>query len=435
MVELLNLMKMREQTRRFFRLLLVSVVSIALSVLASSTADAKKAPSVETVTPSARTFNFEVNRNGGITGDINHITFQASRVEEVTGVLKRCRKIQFLYAYYVSPRRLADPFRSFNLWEEPSSDFYRIGKNELDPPLCNYTNVSISGQPFRNDDISSVCYEPIISVPGQPKMHVPPGAKEFIPGRTATLNKDIIIKQLISEGSVFTGEPLPIPDKKIPLTANIRCAGKAASDLTTGVPPLNTSRTGFNTGQGASGGGAGTTGGSVQCDLTGTWFGYNNGTRTTGWKFNQIFTSAGSVTYSATHLSTQGTPTNSNDGTLVRSSSGNYLFHTLLTKIPTANGNYQASTLRIYDADAACSKLTERQLYNSTSGMINRPGTYWLQKAGAPPSPVPSPVGRPTGPTNNRFRPRRAPVKPGDTFQPGPNIPKPGPTGSRWNKR
>ena len=98
----------------------------------------------------------------------------------------------------------------------------------------------------------------------------------------------------------------------------------------------------------------------------------------------------------------------------------------MATGIPGARGAYQASTMKIYDADASCSKLTQRQIANSTSGMFVQPGTYWLQRVGPPPGPAASPVGRPKSPTS-RFQPRPAPQQPGSTYQPGPNTPKPGP--------
>ncbi|MFV2080990.1 MAG: hypothetical protein ACC669_03905 [bacterium] len=226
-MKLLDLENQNRRARGRIRLLTAAAGAIILLAGLSGTAAAKKAPSVETVNASATTFNFEVNRNGGITGDINNITFQVSRVEEVTGVLKRCRKIKFIDAYYM----LGYPGLSHNPFSEPSSEFYMVGRRELDPPLCNYTNVAISGQPFRNEDISAVCFEPASSIPGRPDLLLPP---EFIPGKSVVLNRDIVISHLISTGSVFTGEPLAIPDKIIPLTANIQCAGSAASG---GTPP------------------------------------------------------------------------------------------------------------------------------------------------------------------------------------------------------
>ena len=223
------------------------------------------------------------------------------------------------------------------------------------------------------------------------------------------------------------GGHVPKSRTQVRFAATVNCAAGGSGASAGGFRVQNPGRrfaggTQSGTPVTGTGSGAGTAGSTTQCDLTGTWNGYNNGTQTTGWKFDQIFTSGGSVTYRATHLTAQGTSSGSK-GALTRSQSGNYLFHTLATRVPNANSAYQASTMRIYDADASCSKLTERQLYDSTSGMVNRPGNYWLQRVGAPPKPVASPIGRPTG-ARKPFKPRTAPAKPGSTFQPRPNTPK-----------
>ena len=429
-MELLNFERKRGLIRDIYQLLLVSTAVIILLAGFSGTAAAKKVLSVETVNVSTNTFNFEVHPQGGFSGN-NDITFQISREEKPRGVTQRCRKIKYVSAIHLEPgsRVLGN-----------SQYDYRVGEVQLNKPLCNFTDLELTGQPFRDQDINSVCFEiPRRSTPGA---QVPEGPPVFIPGKSVILDKEIRFDFVQTMGSFIYGRR--VPEKKLVLRANILCIDNTVSGGTTSTPPTTTAGTGFSsgqftprdprTGQGAPASGAGTSGGSSQCDLSGVWYGYNNGSRTTGWKFDQIFTSGSSITYRATHLSTQGTPTGG-EGVITRSPSGNYLFNTLATSIPGARGAYQASTMRIYDADASCSKLTERQLYDSTTGMVNRSGNYWLQKAGAPPSPVRSPVGRPTGPTNNRFRPRTAPTRPGDTFQPGPNIPKPGPTGSRWDKR
>ncbi len=422
-MQLFNSERRSGPSRYSFRLLLAAAGAIMLLAGFSSTAAAKP-PSIETVNVSASTFNFEVHPQGGFVGN-NNITFQVSREEKPRGVTQRCRKIKYVSAIHLEPGSQVLGNSQYD---------YRVGTAQLKKPLCNFTDLELTGRPFRDQDINSVCFEtPRRSTPGA---QVPTGPPVFIPGKSAILDKEIRLDFVQTLGSFIYGRR--VPEKKLVLRANIQCVDNTVSGGTQGTPSVGVGSGRFTPrdpriGQGASAGSTGTTGGSTQCDLTGTWYGYNNGTQTTGWKFDQIFTAGGSSTYRAIHLSTQGTPTGG-EGAITRSPSGNYLFNTLATSIPGARGAYQASTMRIYDADASCSKLTERQLYDSTSGMVNRPGNYWLQRASAPPRPVPSPVGRPTGPTNT-FRPRTAPTKPGDTFQPGPNTPKPGPTLPAWNKR
>ncbi len=276
-----------------------------------------------------------------------------------------------------------------------------------------YFDINLTVQPFSDDEIRGACQ----SVSG--------GTQSLLmDGLVTAWNKPADYLTYLRDMRRKGGQGGGIPKNTSPVkfAATVNCASAGASrGGGFRIPNIGTGGVGSASG-GGSASGVGSTGSSAQCDLTGTWAGYNNGQRGTGWKFDQIFTSGGSVTYRATHLTAQGSPSGS-EGAMTRSSSGNYLFHTLATRVPGANATYQASTMRIYDADASCSKLTERQLYDSTTGMVNRPGNYWLQKAGAAPRPAGSPVGKPAGPTT--FRPRKAPAKPGSGFQPGPNTPKP----------
>ncbi|MDF1525177.1 MAG: hypothetical protein RRA15_13470 [bacterium] len=388
------------------------------------------ASSVETVTTSQQEFNFEVHPQGGFSGN-NSITFQVSRVEEPRGITKRCRKINYVSAVHMEPG-------SVSLGNNPY--YYRVGYGELDTPLCTFTGLEISGQPFREQDINSVCFDiPMRSVNNTSGGQFPSGAPPvFIPGKSAVLEKEIRFDFVQTLGSFIYGRR--VPEKTVTLRANIQCVDNTVSggtgpvwgggDASQGTRGTQFTPVDPRTASRVPASGTGTTGGAAQCDLSGAWDGYNNGTRTTGWQFEQIFTAGGSVTYRATHLSAQRAPTGG-EGTITRSPSGNYLFHTLQTKVPTANAAYQASTMRIYDADASCGKLTERQLYDTTSGMVNRGGSYWLQRvstASNPPSRVQtpvSPVGKPTSPTTV-FKPRSAPNLPGSTFKPGPDLPPKG---------
>ena len=410
-----------------------AVALIVVTGISTTAAGAGAEKSVETVTPSQQTFNFQVHPQGGFSGN-NNIIFTVSRVEEPRGVTQRCRKINYVSAVHLEPGSRA-------LGNSPYD--YKVGDGELDTPLCTFNNLKISGQPFRAEDVNSVCFEtPTRSISGG---QVPSGSPVFIPGKSAALEKEIRFDFVQTLGSFLYGQR--VPEKKVTLRANIQCvepvaAGGSGSSAGggkfTGINPRTRLGVpaGGSTTRTDTGTGAGTSGGVAQCDLSGTWDGFNNGTRSTGWQFDQIFTAGGSITYRATHLSAQRTPTGG-EGTITRSSSGNYLFHTLPTKVPTANAAYQASTMRIYDADASCGKLTERKLYDTTSGMANRGGTYWLQRLSTssnPPSRVQtpvSPVGKPTSPTTG-FKPRSAPNTPGSTFKPGPNTPKP--TEPNWNR-
>ncbi len=379
------------------------VVAVAAAgLIVSLPMEAAKAKFEAGVTPS--TLSLSVNAQGGITGT-KTATVDVHRIQ--VGSSYACNKIQT-----VEVLKGMDP-----LPPDAQQVLARYAGFSDRKGKC-YFDTNITVQPFSDDEIRGVCQSVSSGTQGL-----------VLDGLVTAWNKPSSyldnIRDMRNKGG--SGGVGPKNRTQVKFAAAVNCAAGGSGTRSGGfrIPAPRPGGVVIPSGRSAGSGNA-------QCDLTGTWYGYNNGTQTTGWKFNQIFTGGGSITYRATHLSAQGTATNSNDGAITRSSSGNYLFHTLPTRIPGANGSYQASTMRIYDADASCSKLTERQLYDSTSGMVNRSGTYWLQKAGALPKPAPSPVGRPTSPTN-RFRPRRAPTKPGDTYRPGPAPPKPGPNIPKWN--
>ena len=308
--------------------------------------------SVETVTYTPHTFNFEVHPQGGFIGG-NNVSFTVSRKEDPHGITQRCKKVKWLWVVH-------DPNPVYGR-QHPGD--YILGTKELAPPLCSFTNVVVTGKPFREEDVNSVCFE-------TPMRPIPAGPPVFLPGKSSVLDKEVTIafQQDPTKPQLNKG----IPRKQIILRANIQCVDNTIAGGTVeshgqddilpqggstgtavGTVAGVTGRTGFDgrqftpidprTGRRttAGGGGAVNTGGAARCDLTGTWAGYSNGTRSTGWKFEEIFKTNGAVTYRATHLSNQGIPTNSNDGAIIQNSSGNYLFHTLLTKIPGVNGSYQ----------------------------------------------------------------------------------------------
>ncbi|MDT8284039.1 MAG: hypothetical protein RQ767_00810 [Thermovirgaceae bacterium] len=343
------------------------------------------------------TLNLSVNAQGGIIGNravsMNIIRSQVGKSSAL------CNKIEA-----VEVLKGTDPF--------PLDEHQVLSSYGGFPKggRC-FFNINLTVQPFSDQEISGVC------------QGVSSGTQSLVAdGIVTAWNKDTgylaYLRDMRRKGGMGGG--IPKSTAQVKFAANVNCAaggGNSSSGVPGGI--IKNPITGRRVGDPVATTSSGST--SAQCDLNGTWDGFNNGTRTAGWQFEQIFTAGGSITYRATHLSAQRAPTGG-EGTITRSSSGNYLFHTLATKVPTANAAYQASTMRIYDADAACSKLTERQLYDTTSGMVSRPGSYWLQRVSLPSNPQ-SPVGTPSAPIN-RFTPGSAPATPGDTFQPKPNTPQ-----------
>ncbi|NOY86752.1 MAG: hypothetical protein GXP52_05580 [Deltaproteobacteria bacterium] len=382
---------------KWIKLVLTGLTVMTLAFSSAEDSFAGKAQFKAGITPP--TLSLSVNSQGGITGT-KTVKMDIHRIQ--VGSSYACNKIQTVQVLRGGQPVPLDTQKVLLTWAG-------FPKNR---GRC-YFDINLTVQPFSDDEIRGACQNAS-------------GAQSLVAeGMVTAWNKDPsyidYIRHLRSTGG--TGGLDPKSRAPVTFAANVTCGTGGGSRIY--VPPI-TPPGGVTT---TSGGAAGNVGGSTQCDLTGTWNGFNNGTRGEGWKFSQIFTSGGAVTYRATHLSPQGSLT-SLEGTMVRAQSGNYLFYTLATSIPGAGGAYQASTMKSYDADASCSKLTQRQLANSTSGMFVQPGNYWLQRVGAPLSPVRSKVGRPIGRTNT-FRPRKAPTMPGDTYQPGPNTPRPG-TMPKW---
>ena len=384
--------------------ILVAVVAAGLIVSVPEGSLAAKAQFKAGVNPSR--LSLSVNSQGGITGT-KTVTVDVHRIQ--VGRSAACNKIQT-----VEVLRGMDPL--------PPDAQLTLGRFAGFPDRSGrcYFDINMTVQPFTDDEIRGVCNGVSSGNSGL-----------AFDGLVTAWNKDPSyldsIRNMRNKGG--SGGVGPKNRSQVKFAATVNCGGSGSGRSSPGGfrVPTGTSSAGVGSGRFTprdprSGQGV-STGGAAQCNLTGTWDRYDNGTRNTGWKFEEIFKPGSSTTYRATHLTNQRTPTGS-EGAIISTSTGNYLFHTLPTKIPGANGSYQASSMKIYDVDASCSKLTERPQVYSTTSVGSRGGNNWLQRVGAPPRPVASPVGRPTGPTNT-FRPRRAPTRPGDTYQPGPNTPKP----------
>lgn len=241
--------KLTAESGKFPTAWTVAAVFILIAALTGPARGA--ATSVETVTYSPQVFNFQVTPQGGPSGT-NNITFFISRKEEDRGVFNKCRKIKQLVIGH-------DPDRIYGI-QHPGD--YLVGRKELDPPLCNFTNVQVTGSPFLEEDINSICYEtPTRSMPGS---QVPTGAPTFMAGRSSVLGKELVVA--FHQKSTLDKA---VPDKKIYLQANIQCV----ESIDTGAVGPNWGTGETRQAGGATGTGTGTATGTTPAPTAGSAFG------------------------------------------------------------------------------------------------------------------------------------------------------------------
>jgi hypothetical protein len=253
-MELLNPgRKWIEGAGRLSALLTVSFVLMLIITFSGTAMGA--ATSVETVTYSPQVFNFQVTPQGGPSGS-NNITFSISRKEEDRGVFNKCRKIQAVVIGH-------DPNPMYGT-QHPGD--YLVGRKELNPPLCNFQNIQVSGQPFLEEDINSTCYE--TPTRGMPGAQVPTGPPTFMAGRSSVIGRELTVA--FHQTSSLDRA---VPEKKIYLQANIQCVESAATGA---VGPnwgrVDTRQAGGTTGSGA-GSGTGTAVGTAPAPTAGSSYG------------------------------------------------------------------------------------------------------------------------------------------------------------------
>lgn len=169
---------------------------------------------VETITYVPQTFDFEVHPQGGYSGN-NNVTFSISRVEKPRGPFGRCIQVKSIHIYHLEP---------WSVGQDPND--YDFATRELPRPLCNFQNFKITGQPFRKQDIESVCFE--VPRSANPVAPVPNGPPVFRPGTTAALEKRFIV-DFEDRLQVYGNQVL---NKIINLRANISCIDNTASGQT-----------------------------------------------------------------------------------------------------------------------------------------------------------------------------------------------------------
>jgi hypothetical protein len=187
---------------------ITAVCALALAVGLPGTAAGASATS-ETVTYSPRTFDFTVSPEGLFSGD-NNITFRISRTDGA----ENCRKIGRLVVGH-------DPDPIFGTMHRGD---YDVGRTELNPPLCTFQNVEVSGSPFLVEDINSVCFDTPMRTVGVNQF--PAGTPRFVAGRSSVLGKELTVAFHLGPNQSFrTG----VPRKKINLQAKVRCVEQPVS--------------------------------------------------------------------------------------------------------------------------------------------------------------------------------------------------------------
>ena len=212
---------------------------------------------VETVTYSPQRFDFTVSPGGVLTGN-NNITFRISRTDGA----EHCRKIDELVVGHDPDPMVGTIHRGD----------YDVGRTKLNPPLCTFQNVEVSGSPFLVEDINSVCFDTPMRTVGTTQ--VPAGTPSFVAGRSSELRKELLVAFHLGPNQPFrTG----VQRKKVYLQANIQCVERPA---TGGIGPdwgrvetrQEVGTTGSGTGT-ATGTGTGTAAGTTPAPTAGSGYG------------------------------------------------------------------------------------------------------------------------------------------------------------------
>jgi hypothetical protein len=187
---------------------MTAVCAITLAAWLPGTAAGASA-TVETVTYSPREFKFQVSPQGIFSGD-NNITFRMSRTDGA----ENCRKIGRLVVAH-------DPYPMVGTMHQGD---YIVGKKELNPPLCNFQNVEVSGSPFQVEDINNVCFDTPMRTVGAAR--VPAGTPRFVAGRSSVLEKELTVAFQLGPNQPFRKG---VPHKSVNLQADVQCVERLAT--------------------------------------------------------------------------------------------------------------------------------------------------------------------------------------------------------------